>query len=72
MSYLDLDPLICRGQLAMIENRFLRSELRQLRRERWHARQLLRVLVFENASVCSESRSVREEMICRRSERSRT
>jgi hypothetical protein len=69
MAY--LDPLISRAQLAMIESRLLRSELGHLRRERYQARELLRVLVFECASLRAEAHSVREEMIYRRSERPR-
>jgi hypothetical protein len=64
-----VDPLISRYQLAMAENRLLRSELRHLRAEHWHARELLQVLLFESASQRVEARSVREEMIYRRSVR---
>ena len=63
-----LDPLISRAQLAMTESRLLRSELGHLRRKRRHAQELLRVLIFEVASLRAEARSVREEMIWRRSQ----
>jgi hypothetical protein len=66
------DPLICRFQLTLIESRHLRSELRHFRWERWQARELLRLLIFESASLRAEARSVCEEVIYRRSERSRT
>jgi len=64
MNY--VDPLISRGRLAMIENGVLRSDLRYLRVERWHARELLHVRLLESASQRVEARSVREEMIYRR------
>ena len=61
------DALTRHAQLIMAENRLLRSELGRLRAERQHARELLQVLIFENASLRAEARSVREEMIYRRS-----
>jgi len=67
-----LDPLISRAQLAIIESHRLRSELNHLCAEGSHARELLQVLIFENASLCVEARSVREEMIYRRSPRPRS
>ena len=64
-----VDPLFARGQSATAENRLLRSELGHLRAQRSHARMLLRLLIFESASLRAEARSVREEMIYRRSVR---
>jgi hypothetical protein len=61
------DALTCRAQLIMAESRVLRSELGRLRAERQRARELMQVLMFENASLSAEARSVREEMIYRRS-----
>jgi hypothetical protein len=65
MAY--LDPLICRGRLAIIEARLLRAEHRQLREKRWVARELLRQQIFHSASQNAEIRCVREEMARRRS-----
>jgi hypothetical protein len=67
MAYLDL--LMSRGQLALLANRLLRLELARLRAEHGHAHDALRKLIFENASLRAEARSVREEMIHRRSAR---
>jgi hypothetical protein len=64
-----IDPLIFRGHLTLLANRTLRSELRKLRAERLRARELLQVLIFENASLRTELRSMREEMTCRRTAR---
>ena len=61
------DALTCRAQLIMAESRVLRSELGRLRAERERARELMQVLMFENASLSAEARSMREEMIYRRS-----
>jgi hypothetical protein len=63
------DPLICHGQLTLLANRALRSELRALRAERLRQRELLQVLIFENASLRAELRAVREEMSYRRAVR---
>ena len=65
MAY--LDPLVSRGQFAMIENRLLRSEHRRLREERRLVRELLKLQILESASLHAENRCVREEMINRRS-----
>jgi hypothetical protein len=63
------DALISRERLTMAENRLLRSELGRLGAEHQRARDLLQALIFENASLRAEARSMREEMIYRRSVR---
>jgi hypothetical protein len=65
MTY--VDPLVSRGQLAIIENRLLRSEHRRLREQRRLAREMLRLQIFESASLHAETRCVREERIARAS-----
>jgi hypothetical protein len=59
------DALMIRGELALVENRLLRMELRRLRMERHAACELLRHRIGECASQRAEFDCTRQEIACR-------
>jgi hypothetical protein len=65
------DPLLARAQVLVMENRLLQQERRQMRAEREHARKMLKINLFEAASLRAETVSVRQELSYRRLNRPR-